>query len=190
MIKIKSPIRFKFDCRKTIQAAALLAKNEPSKRISRMRLLKLLYIADREALLEIGRSISGDALAAMKKGPILSGFYDMIKGESSHSGVLEKYFLHEDYFLRLVKSPGNDRMNRYEIRKLQEISQRHKDHDDEELSDLTHEFPEWEKHNPGNSSKPIPVEDVLSALSRSDKAEIVRENAALKDAVDKLWDAK
>lgn len=181
-------MHFQFDYRKTLQAAALLAKREPGRTISRMRLLKLLYICDREALKEIGRPITGDSFAALKKGPVVSEFYDMLKGESFHSKVFEKYFVCSGYHVTLIKAAGNGLLNRFEIRKLQEVSERFEKLDDDDLSELTHGFQEWQKNKPsGNSSRPIPPEDVLEALGRLDKVEQVRRNAALKAATSELW---
>ena len=178
-------IDFRFDSHKAIQAAGVLAQCDPSKSmISRMRLLKLLYIADREALKEIGRPITGDRLVAMKKGPVLSRFYDMIKGPK---GELDEFFESTGYHLKLIKSPDDGDLNRYEIKKLKEVSDRYKDLDDEELSELTHAFPEWKKHDPGGSSETISVEDVLDALGASDQIEYVRQNANMDLAVAELW---
>ena len=150
-----------------------------------MRLLKLLYIADRESLKEIGRPISGDSLLAMKKGPLLSGFYEMIKGESVQSQLFDTYFQQSGFHLELKKSPGIGLLNRYEIRKLREVSARYENTDDDDLSLMTHQFPEWK--DPGNSSRHIPVEDVLEAVGRADKTDKVRRNAEVARAVAKLW---
>jgi uncharacterized phage-associated protein len=185
--KATRAIRFMFDHRKTLQAAALLTKREPESIISRMRLLKLLYIADREALAEIGRPITGDRLAAMKKGPVLSGFYDIIKGESVHSRHFETYFWQSGFRVGLRKSPGVGLLNRYEVRKLQDVSERFEKLDDEDLSEITHGFPEWKRHQRGDSSEHIPVEDVLEAVGRAGKAGKVREKAEVAKAIAELW---
>src|SRR5438105_4403367 len=67
-------MHFKFNLKKTVQAAAEFLRHEPGKQMSRLRLIKLLYIADREALLETGRPITSDTIVAMKHGPVLSRF--------------------------------------------------------------------------------------------------------------------
>jgi|GEM_PF-3978104 len=43
-----------------------------------LALMKLLYLADREALLRFGRPITGDRVVAMKHGPVLSRVYDLV----------------------------------------------------------------------------------------------------------------
>lgn len=177
--------------KKTIQAATLLAEGEPGSMISRMRLLKLLYIADRESLGEIGRTISDDAHAALKKGPILSDFYDVIKGETTQSSEFNKFFKSEGYRLRLLKSAGLGHLNKFEIRKLKDISQRFQYVDDEDLSELTHGFAEWEKNVPkSNSSRPISRHDILEAIGKKDATESVHKREQNKRAVTALWSEK
>ena len=70
-----------FNITKTIQASAVLLKADPNHSMSRLRLLKLLYIADRESLTERARPITGDYPVAMDHGPVLSNTYNLIKGE-------------------------------------------------------------------------------------------------------------
>ena len=172
-------MHFKFNLSKTVQAAAELLRHEPSKQMSRLRLIKLLYIADRESLRETGRPISCDTIVAMKHGPVLSRFYNVIKGEDAGSSEFNKYIEQQGFQLFLVNDPGKDNLNRYEIRKLRELSDRHRDDGDWELVEITHGFPEWIKNDPGESSQPIPIEDVLEAIGFSDeRIESVRRDAA------------
>jgi uncharacterized phage-associated protein len=153
-----------------------------------MRLLKLLYIADREALREIGRTISGDNHAALKKGPILSEFYDIIKGETVLSSHFAKCFSSAGYQLILKKDAGNGHLNRYEIRKLRAISAEYMNVDDEDLSEITHAFPEWIKNRPpGDSSRPIPLTDIADAVGKGGSKQGIQERAALTHAVNELW---
>lgn len=52
---------------KATQAAARLLRNRGGK-MSYMKLIKLLYLADREALAQWGRSITTDTYVSMDKG--------------------------------------------------------------------------------------------------------------------------
>ena len=72
-------LRFNFE--KSLQAAGVLLQLEEG-RMPYLRLLKLLYIADRELLAESAASLTGDRAYAMKHGPVLSHVYSLIKGES------------------------------------------------------------------------------------------------------------
>lgn len=68
---------------KTIQAVGVLFRAEGVQRANCMRLLKLLYIADRESIREVGRPITGGAVVAMERGPVLEEVYDLIPGATS-----------------------------------------------------------------------------------------------------------
>jgi uncharacterized phage-associated protein len=104
-------MQFRFDLEKTIQAVGLLLKLEGSP-ISRLRLLKLLYIADRELLVESGRPLTGDIALAMKYGPVLSRVYDYIKGIVRDGESWHEHFENAGYKVCLTKktdrrgSPG------------------------------------------------------------------------------------
>ena len=65
-----------------VEAAARLIAFEGGT-INYTKLLKLLYIADRESLRRHHTSISGDAYVSMNAGPVLSRAYNLIKGEAS-----------------------------------------------------------------------------------------------------------
>ena len=64
-------MNFRFNFERALQASAYLLRLD-GKRMGYLRLLKLLYIADREWLAETGESITGDRAYAMKYGPVLS----------------------------------------------------------------------------------------------------------------------
>ena len=56
-------MHFHFDFDKTLQAAGVLLDAD-DKRMEYMRLLKLLYVTDRESLAETGRTLTGDRAVA------------------------------------------------------------------------------------------------------------------------------
>ena len=62
---------------KATQAACILIEKEGG-RINYMKLLKLMYMADRKALLERGRPITFDEYYSLDRGPILSRTKDLI----------------------------------------------------------------------------------------------------------------
>ena len=152
---------FRFELAKTVQAAALLLSREPAQTTEYLRLLKLLYIADRESLKETRRPITGDEVSAMEYGPVLERTYDLIKPECKVDGW-KKFIETNGYDVHLVGDPGKGQLALYERKKLADVSHRYKDHTWKQLSDLTHDFPEW--HNPGKTSIPIPLRSILKAL--------------------------
>ena len=113
---------FRFNIAKTIQASAVLLKAEQTNRMSRLRLLKLLYISDREALTERARPITGDRPVAMDHGPVLTNTYDLIKGEDFLATEWDKYIKREGRDAVLASDPGVGDLSRYEIAKLARCS--------------------------------------------------------------------
>lgn len=180
---------FDFNRTKTVQAAAFLLKQSPRRRESYLKIIKLLYIADRESLKETGRPITGDRFVAMPHGPVLSEVLHLIKGESVHSTEWNASFrTHASaYELELVDDPGIGKLCRHETDTLTRIWQRYEHHPKWLVRDLTHEFPEWKKNDPGRSSKPIPLSDVLEAVGVADRQAQIEIDAAEQRAFSHLF---
>jgi uncharacterized phage-associated protein len=168
---------FRFHFEKTLQAAGVLLREHPLHAMGMLRLLKLLYIADRESLRETGAPITGDRVVAMRNGPVLSETYDLIKGEHIRTPEWSEHFENLDYFVHLRKEPRIGRLSRYEIETLNDVAHRLEHEDDWAVVDQTHEFPEWQKNQAGDASKPIPHEDILDAVGRGEDIQAIREEA-------------
>jgi Protein of unknown function (DUF4065) len=78
-------MHFQFRFEKALQATGVLLELAGG-RMEYLRLLKLLYISDREMIAESLSPITGDRVVAMNHGPVLSQIYDLIKGQSAKSG--------------------------------------------------------------------------------------------------------
>ncbi len=179
---------FKFNYKKTIQAiATLLHQAGPSRADNYMRLIKLLYIADRESLKETGRPITGDRIVAMEQGPVLSRVLNLIKDQDVRSYEWNKFIAKENYNIHLIDEPGNDELCPYEIQKLQDIWERYHLKDEWDMVKETHTFPEWEKNDPGKSSKSIPLTDILEAIGRKDDLSQIEETARQTAAFDDFF---
>src|SRR4051812_48114492 len=68
-----------FQSKKVAQAAAYLLSLEPGRRTEYMRILKLLYMADRKSLAETREPITGDEVYSLDWGPVLTETYDIVK---------------------------------------------------------------------------------------------------------------
>lgn len=178
---------FKFDLGKTIQAVGVLLEPEHGRRMAYIRVLKLLYIADRESLKETHRPITGDNPIAMKNGPLLEGTYKLIRGLHLAFPQWSKFFQKEHYQIAMLENPGVDRLAPYDIEKLQEVARRYEDLDDWELVDLVHEFEEWKKNVRGTSSSHIPLEDIMTGVGCADATADALAEAAEDDAADRLF---
>jgi uncharacterized phage-associated protein len=168
---------FRFRLDKTIQAVALLLQDDHVDQSSYLKLLKLLYIADRESLKETGRPITGDRAVAMEHGPVLSHLYDLIKGEDSREEWTRFFRTDGSFRVQAVADPGTDKLCKYEVEKLREVSTRYAECSRWQLRDETHKLPEWQKNDPGKSVRPIPLEDILEAVDRADALSTIEQDA-------------
>ena len=158
---------------------AHLLRTEPSKRLNYMRLIKLLYIADRESIRESARPISGARPVAMERGCVLGQLYDLIKGTHERTPAWATFFRRDRYELEMLQDPGNDHLSPYDARKLTEVADEHADHDEWDLVRATHTFQEWQDNQPApGSSRPIPVESIFRAVGREDFSEACQEAGA------------
>ncbi len=166
---------FNFDIHRVIQLTAYCVRQGRSKRMNILRLMKLLYIADRESLRAAGYVLTGDAPYALKHGPVLSKVYNLCRPDSigPSADAWRQYFRAEDYNLHLVAEPGEDRLSEHDKRIVSQVVEDHRCIGTWRLRDLTHTFPEWQKNDPGNSSRPIPLGDILDALDRHDDVEAI-----------------
>jgi len=169
-------LTFRFDFPSTLQASAFLLALGKG-RMSYLRLLKLLYVADREAVLEHGRPITGGRAVAMKNGPVLSEVLDAVNHKSPHSPEWEKFIRRDHYQVELVADPGRKNLSKNEAKKLGEVFERYTDLDDWSLVEETHQFAEWKKSYPGgNGAGDISWEDVLVAAGKADWVENIRKD--------------
>lgn len=160
---------FAFDTEHSIQLVGQIFSCFQRKSLSLMKVLKLLYIADRESLKRKGYPLTGDTACAMDHGPVLSHIYNLIKGEASSDGLRwNEYFEKHGHSLRLVKAPGTEELSRHDTETIEEVCRTHWNDNQFRLSDMTHDFPEWQKNLVEHSSRPIPLCDILSALGRAE----------------------
>ena len=178
-------MHFRFHFQRALQASGYLLRLD-GKRMGYLRLLKLLYIADREWLAETGESITGDRAFAMKYGPVLSNLYDLIKGNGSRAGEWDDFIHTEGYAVELVAEPGRGELSKGMIQKLSEVTERYRDLDDWELSEQTHEFKEWVSHFHGEAS-PIPWQDILLAQGKDEMIAAVEHDELARQTFDEVF---
>ena len=179
-------MRFRFDFEKTLQAAGVLVALGGSS-MEYLRLLKLLYIADREMLATTGSPITGDRAVAMKNGPVLSQVFDLIKGQAARAGEWADCLRTTNYNVELRKPTDRGKLNRAEVEKLQEVFDRYRNDDVWEICDQTHEFPEWRDNYVSNTSQPIPWEAALDAQGKADLIPVAQSQADLRQTLDALF---
>lgn len=157
-----------------------------------LKLMKLLYLADRESYRRHGHGISGDAMVSMPHGPVLSQTLDHINGyaESAPGGWDDWISDKADHQVQLKKKRITRRdlgeMSEGDVEALDAVWKKFGRMNHWEIRDYTHTHcAEWE--NPNGSSKPIPRERILRAVGYSKKhAREISETRREEDAVDSL----
>ncbi len=160
-------IEFKFNEIKTTQAASLFLKKNDGK-MNYMKLIKLLYLVDREALKLWERPLTGDTYYSMGHGPVLSNVLDKINNEDPDDS---------SYWYKHITAPSNynvelkedlsilDELSKREIELIDEFDKKYKDYNQFDMVRICHELPEWE--NVGNTSKPIGIKTILRKVNKS-----------------------
>lgn len=156
--------------RKVAQMAAYLL-NRRGGRMSHLKLMKLLYLSDRESMRQYDETISGDRLVSMDHGPVLSSTLNYMNGnvESRPGGWEDWISDREDHELSLRKDIASvdelDELSEADIDVLDTIWDKFGKMTRWNVRDYTHQqCEEW--RNPEGSSHPIPYERVFLALGR------------------------
>jgi uncharacterized phage-associated protein len=181
----------KFQAMKTLQAMGVVARQHRAHIAGKLRILKLLYIADRESIRDAGWPILGSRMVAMDHGPLHSSVLDLINGEHIDEPLFAMHFEMAGHLVAMVKDPGVDQLSRAEIEKLQEVSRRYAEISDWELAQrITHGFPEWQSCYREGTSTPIPIEEIIDAVGRSGDKESILDDLRHEYMADAAFGAK
>ena len=175
---------------KVAQMAAYLLQ-KPGGRMAHLKLMKLMYLADREAYNRFGRSISGDRAVSMPHGPVLSQTLNLMDGdvESVPGGWCSWISDKENNELslnRVVDRKVLNELSNAEIEILDHVYSQYGHLGKWQIRDFSHTLPEWA--DPQGSSLPIATQDIFRALGK--KAEEISGMIARLDedrAIDALF---
>lgn len=143
-------ISFDFDHKKATQAINLFAQRQGG-RINKMKALKLVYFADRYHLRKYGRLVTNDTYFAMDYGPVPSGTKDIAETSGFLGEVEREYaarYLKKKGNLTLVsvKPPDTEVFSDSDIEALDFAWNTFGRFDQFRLRDITHQYPEWSRH--------------------------------------------
>ena len=157
-------------------------------RIPYIKILKMLYLADKQMLVERGKPISYDRWYAMKHGPVLSSTYNLIKG-AIPSAYWSKHIKTEGYDVVLTSDPGSEALSPAEDRIIDSVFRQCDDHDQWELVRKLHDqLPEWT--DPGDTSREMTYKMVLQTEGLSEEdIEGILENIKMQDDVQQTLEA-
>jgi len=113
--------------------------------LDQYKLVKLLYLADREHLRRFGRPITFDKYVAMEFGPVASCAYDIVRGKKVHgfdADLLPFELERHDKVISVVRPKReivHDEFSRSDLAVLDEIADMYGDKSFSDLYELTHE---------------------------------------------------
>ena len=161
-------INFSFNEQKATEAACHLLKFNNGK-MNYMKLVKLLYLADRKALEHWGRTITGDSFVSLNHGTILSTILNIIRhDEMGTIGIYWKKYITKNpptYEVSIISDPGINELCKAEIELLEEIFKEFKDKNQWDMRDYCHQLPEWT--DPHGSAIPIQFEEILKCVGKT-----------------------
>lgn len=172
------PLRYKEE--RATQAAARLLKLRGGK-MSYLKLLKLLYFADRVALVKLGRPITFDQYFSLENGPVLSRTCDLIKGQPAPGSPLywRKYIEKSGvYDVRLRKEAPRDQLSPAEESILERVFKKYGHLSRWDLVKKSHKLPEYQ--DPRMGAIPISYTDILlgAGLKKSEARAIISDLVA------------
>ncbi|HEX2897938.1 MAG TPA: Panacea domain-containing protein [candidate division Zixibacteria bacterium] len=157
----------KFREDKVTQVAALFLKMSGG-HMNHLKLMKLLYLADRESLIKWGRPIVFDYYVSMGQGPVLSQTLNLMHGETPAAEFWNKLISpSQNYEVRLLGEFDTGQLSKAEEKLVQEIYSKFGQFTQWQLVEYTHTLPEYK--DPNGSSVPILYKEVLKGAGKSDK---------------------
>jgi uncharacterized phage-associated protein len=158
----------RFDEAKAAQTAALILSLRGG-RMHYLKLIKLLYLVDRAALLRWGVPVTTDRYASMDDGPVVSNIYDlMVKDVPKRvwAQLISSPTTTFEVELLVQGTPPDDRLSPAEEKLIREIYKEFGYRNRWQLRNYVHTLPEWK--NPHGSSFPIRISAILKAGGEDD----------------------
>lgn len=151
----------KIDARKTTQVVARLIQKsgEP---LDYLRMIKLVYLAERESLLKRGIPIVGGQYFSMNKGPAISELMDFVQTRNA-PGWKELISPRMGNDLKLKASPTFESLSAREVEILDSTMAAHATKTTEELVEWCHKNCSETEEVPLGGRNDISIESILSA---------------------------
>jgi len=176
----RKPIKFEYDSAKATHAMLWLLHKHGGA-MDKLKLVKLIFYADREHLAKFGRPIAGGHYVAMIHGPVPSELLDNLNHAAEGSGLL---FQVVGTKIIALSSANEDELSESDIQVLEQTNSVFGYHDTFALRDLTHRLRAWSKNYPNpteNTSHPLPYEDFFLDLEGDEMLQVIREHQEAMD---------
>jgi len=148
--------------KKNINAIVFFASKSPNNEINRLKLMKLLWLADRMHLNKFGRLILKDKYSALPHGPVPSSTMN------STQKSIENFFSVNGFTIRATGDFDNRFFSKTDLQIMYEVWNSFGDKDQFELEKYSHLFPEWLRYkkdldnNSLPNSYPIVIQDLFN----------------------------
>lgn len=165
-------LRFKFQSEKLVNALRFFAAGGVTD-LTKLKAVKLLYLADRAHLLEHGRPIIGDRYIAMDLGPVPESSYqllgaliapDEVSTDEAHDALIQSFAVDRDRrypTLQSLQPPDMDVFSDSEEDALRQTLEEYGSKSASKLVDITHEHVAYkmaDARRPNGSSVDLPYE--------------------------------
>jgi uncharacterized phage-associated protein len=158
----------RFNERRATEAAARFLKLRGG-RMKYLKLIKMLYFLDREALLRWGRPVTTDRYVSMDNGPVVSRIYDLIREETaSGADPIWRHYISapQGWDVALIAEPEPEELSPVEEALINEIFATYGNMSRWDLVRVSHELPE--SQDPNGSAIPIQYGDILRAGKKTE----------------------
>lgn len=160
-------IQYQFDVDKAVATmVALLRRIGPT---DKLKLVKLLYLADRNCFLEFGHPITGDQPVAMKHGPVPSGCLNVLNGEIESQVFSFLHVRDREVALDQAPPPDLEKFADHETQILEQTLEEYGGMTTGQLYCLVHELPEYKDCYVPGTSTAIPFERILQHHGTEDQ---------------------
>lgn len=159
-----------------VQAIHYLLKNFGE--MDKLKIVKLIYFADKWQLIAAGRTITNDDYLAMRHGPAGSMVLNVLNRneeylEPEQLEFMDRYILQakvgESSYKFMDRDMCYDQFSESDVSALGRIGEKFKSLDKWDIVNLTHKYPEWRqferelKEDPA-ACRPIPLIDMFSRI--------------------------
>lgn len=133
-----------FDHNKAIQAINYLVRKSPNMISDKIKVMKLIWAADKYHLLKYGRPvITGEKYYAMRFGPVPSGVNDLLGGKCESQNFVG---VESKHVIKSFKKVDMDEFSDTDIEALDFALSHFGTYDTFTVAEVSHGYPEWKAH--------------------------------------------
>jgi uncharacterized phage-associated protein len=172
-------LMFPFDSKKASQVVLwLLHKHGGS--MDKLKLIKMVFLADREHLVRYGRPIVGGKYVAMDLGLVSSDLKNYVENETDAEDL--PFAIQGEYNLFAKQPTDENWLSESELKILDRIYEDNKYIDSVKLGLMTHKYKAWKNNEPPKgSSRPVPYEDFFEDTDNKNILAVALEEQEIRD---------